>query len=300
MDSRQRITITLSLVALTVLFLLPTLYLSLAGPRSSNEEPVQVLQQYLRAIYARDYRRAYGLISSVDQHLKNEQSYVRERGGFSGFTLELSKRIASFIEAKPLSKQITADHARIRLKFYLPDANSLSSSLLDWDEDRLNTLSPQMQAEMMALVEKLRRERRIPVIEGEDDYELVKEKKGWRVYLNWAAGIKLVFLASVPPELPIEAAAAEKEVLIHPGELFRVVYRVKNRSENAIFARIAHRVEPKDVAPYLDLVECGLLFPVKLAPGQENEYSTTYFIRGDLPEKVRRLDITYEFKVPES
>jgi hypothetical protein len=37
--------------------------------------------------------------------------------------------------------------------------------------------------------------------------------------------------------------------------------------------------------------------PVKLSPGKETEYSTTYAVRPDIPVGAREMNITYEFKL---
>jgi hypothetical protein len=58
-----------------------------------------------------------------------------------------------------------------------------------------------------------------------------------------------------------------------------------------------HRVEPKELAQYLELVQCALLLPVQLRPGEEQTYDSTYVIRGDLPDGAERLDVIYEFKI---
>jgi len=47
----------------------------------------------------------------------------------------------------------------------------------------------------------------------------------------------------------------------------------------------------------LDLVECTLLLPVRLRPGEEQIYNSTYVVRGDLPDGIKSLDVTYEFKI---
>ena len=289
----------LFLSALFALLILPAAYLSMGEPHSSEEEPVEVLKQYFKATYARDYRGAYRLISSEDRRLKAENTYVRERGAFSGFTLELAKQLANFVEATAVKNQITGRRAHIRLKFDVPDANKLSPILFEWDEDRLNALSREEQSGVIGSLERLRREGKLSMIAGEEEFELVKESRGWRVFLDWARGVRVIFDASVPQFIPVEARPVSKETLIHPGELFTIAFRVKNRSDRDVFFRIAHHIEPKALAEYLDLVECGLLFPVKLSSGKEDEYSTTYFIRGDLPEGIRRLDVTYEFKTAE-
>jgi hypothetical protein len=51
------------------------------------------------------------------------------------------------------------------------------------------------------------------------------------------------------------------------------------------------------MAEYLDLVECALLLPVRLQPGEEQTYKSTYVVRGDLPDGTKTLDVTYEFKI---
>jgi hypothetical protein len=51
------------------------------------------------------------------------------------------------------------------------------------------------------------------------------------------------------------------------------------------------------MAEYLDLVECALLLPVRLQPGEEQVYKSTYIVRGDLRDSAKTLDVTYEFTI---
>jgi cytochrome c oxidase assembly protein Cox11 len=95
----------------------------------------------------------------------------------------------------------------------------------------------------------------------------------------------------------LEAQPLIKETVTRPNELFTISYKVKNRSAKDLFARIVHRVEPQAVAQHLDIVECALLLPVRLLPGEEQEYDSTYLVRGDLPEGTKEFNVTYEFKV---
>jgi hypothetical protein len=37
--------------------------------------------------------------------------------------------------------------------------------------------------------------------------------------------------------------------------------------------------------------------PLRLEPGQEQEYSGTYLLRGSLPEGVRELRLSYDFRL---
>lgn len=282
-----------------LLLLLPTAFFIAKRSSSPGEDPKEILKEYLRAAYARDYREAYRFISSEDQRLKDEETYVRERGAFSGFTLKGAKKLASFIEAKPVEEKIDGSRVHLKLKLRLPDANKLSPTFLDWDEERLNKLSLKEQRQLMVKLNRSDKEGKIPMIEGVQDFKLVREDKGWKIFLDWAAGVRVSFDTVTPSSLPLEAKPVQREVIVPAGEPFNVSFKVRNLSNREVSARIAHHVEPKEMAQYLELIQCSLLFPIRLQPGKEEEYSSAYLLRGDLPESVKRLKVNYEFKMEE-
>ena len=117
-------------VGVSLLFSIPA-YLFVAERPSPESEPVRVLMKYLKAVYARDYRQAYRLISAQDRRLKKEDVYVRERGAFSGFTLEVGRKLSEFIEVRPVKTDFKDDRGRIKLSLKLPDTNNLSELLLN-------------------------------------------------------------------------------------------------------------------------------------------------------------------------
>jgi cytochrome c oxidase assembly protein Cox11 len=82
-----------------------------------------------------------------------------------------------------------------------------------------------------------------------------------------------------------------------PGEIFKILLKVQNKTHNPITARIGHLVEPKDSADYLDVVQCGFLLPVTIPPAMEQEYSGVYLLRGNLPEGVRQLELKYDVHI---
>lgn len=282
-------------VGLLILFSVP-IYLFVAEQPGSEPEPFRVLIGYLKAAYARDYGQAYRFISAQDRRLKTEKVYVRERGAFSGFTLEVGRKLSQFIEAKPVKMDFNDDRGRIKVEVKLPDANSLSGLVLNWDEERLNALPRTEQRRILASLDQLRRKNRLAMVQGEEEFAMVKENRAWRVYLDWGAGVRVSFDAAVPPESGIEAGPSVKQTIVRSGELFNVSYRVKNRTAKELYARIVHRVEPQPLAQHVDLVECALLLPVRILPGEEMEYASHYLLKGDLPDDAKELKITYEFK----
>ena len=266
-------------------------------PGKPTPEPVQTLSRYLKAAYARDFKQAYRFISAQDKKLKPEKIYAREQGAFTGFALEVARKLADFITVRSTQLQLENDRAQLKVALKLPDADSLSPLLLDWDEDRLNALSPAKRQKLLADIEKLHRDGKMKMVEGEEEFVLVKEGEAWKLFFDWGKGLRVTFGATVPVSGQLKATPATQETVVRAGELFNVTYRVKNRSPKIIVTRIAHKVEPHELQPYLDIVQCALLLPVKLSPGKETEYSTTYAVRPDIPASAREINITYEFKL---
>jgi len=285
--------------AAVVLLSLPCAYLLQAERQTPDGEPLRTLTAYIRAAYAHDLRKAYRYIASEDRRLKSESVYLREKGPFNGFTLDVARKLAELIEARLLHTSNKESRMRVNLSVRLPDANSLSSLLLDWDEERLNTLPPGAQHRILAAIDDLIRAGKFQMLEGEEEFVVVKEGNSWRVLFDWAAGLRIAFGAKVPAAETIEAAPVAKEANVKPNELFTVTYRVKNRSDQPIRTRIIHRVEPEELKQHLEIVQCGLLLPVKLPPQKELEFTSTYMVRGDLPEGAKNLNITYEFQAAE-
>jgi hypothetical protein len=258
---------------------------------------VQILTQYLRAVYSRDFKQAYRFVSAEDKRLKDEKIYVRERGPFTGFALEAARRLSELIEFTPAQISLDDDRARIVLAFKAPDMNSIGGLLLDWNEERLQALPLHGQKKLLAAIGNLKRNGDLEVIEGQEEFTLRKEGSHWRLFFDWASGVRVKFDTLLPENSLIEAKPTIKETVTQPNELFTIAYRVKNLTDKEVFARITHRVEPAALTEHLDIVECGLLLPVRILPGEEQSYSSTYVIRGDIPDGTKSLDVTYEFKV---
>lgn len=289
----------LFIAGLAVLSVASAVFLWTGGSHPAAWETVPVAIRYLKATYARDFREAYVFISSDDRRMRDEESYIRERGAFDGFPSELAKKLAGFIKATPVEEKIDGDRAHLKLHVTFPDANKLSAHLLGWDEERLNKLSAKERREIIGTLDRWRKDNKIPTDEAERDFELVREDKDWRIFLDWAAGVRLSLNTVVPGSSLLEAWPVLKEVTVGRGKLFYVSFKVRNLSNRALSTWIIHHVEPKEVDKYLELVECNLLLPVTVQPGREVQYPSSYLLRGDVPEGMKRFKVTYEFKVEE-
>lgn len=261
------------------------------------QDALLVLQSYLRATYARDFITAYRFISSADQKVRDLNKYVQQRGPFNGFTLEVSRRLSEVVEFKTVERQETVNRMNLSIQYKVPDPKKLAPLLLNWDQHRLNSLSVAEKAQLIESIDKKKTDGSFAMSEGEEHFEMIKEGNDWRVFLNWAAGIKIPLRLDLSKSRDLDVTLSKSEVVLQPGELFEVVLKITNRSDQPVTARIGHLVEPDAIADYLDFVQCGFLLPVTIAPAKEQEFSGTYMLRGSLPEGVRQLNLTYDFRL---
>jgi hypothetical protein len=258
-----------------------------------EQDPLQTVDRYMRAIYARDYDEAYRYIADRDRRLKDRTSYARDRGAFNGFTLEVARKLASFIQWRASEKQFDTDRATITVQVKVPDSGKLASLLHEWESDKLDALSHAERGATLAKLETLHGQGRLDMIEGADTFQLIKENDAWKIFLDWAAGVSVSFRTAIPSNIPVQAQIERSQVASGAGKIFQVGLKIKNTGQEQLLARIGHLVDPHEFRDYLDLVECGFLLPVRLAPGKEEEFTSTYLLRGSLPESVRELSVTY-------
>jgi len=264
---------------------------------SNLEDPLQVIQAYLRAIYARDFVEAYRFISAADRKVRNLDRYVQQRGAFNGFTLEIARKLSASVEIEPQQQKVTADRVQVTVRYRVPDPKKIAPTLLNWDLYRLNSLGAAARRQMLDALEKKQQDHSLEMNEGEERIELVKEANEWRVFLNWAAGVKIPLRLDLSKAGDLEVSLSKQEVVLQPGEVFEIFLKIKNKTNQAVTTRIGHLVEPSDSADYLDFVQCGFLLPVTIPAGAQQEYSGSYILRGSLPEGVRQLNLTYDFRI---
>jgi len=286
-----------SVAVFLVALLLSSATLSAAELKQPSRDPEIVLKAYLRATYARDFADAYRYISTADRKIRDLDRYVQQRGSFNGFALEISRILSEAIAIELARREENPGRIQFVTKYQVPDPKKLASWLLNWDAYRLNSSSATERKQILDRIEKNTRDGSLPMSAGEETFELVRENGEWRVFLNWAAGVKIPFRLDLSKSADLDVSLSKTEIVIQPGELFEIVLRIKNRTNQPVTARIGHLVEPDNVSDYLDFVQCGFLLPVTIAPAREEQFSGTYLLRGSLPEGVRQLNLTYDFRL---
>jgi hypothetical protein len=260
-------------------------------------KPEEVALEYGRALYAGDLERAYRLISADDRRVKGAEAFRRDGGAATGFALEMARQLASFMEAPDAETTISGERASVKIKVRLPDANApeLAALVADWDERRLNGLPQAERERLTRRLDQLHRSKQIPMLEGEETFELVREAPGWRVFLNWAGGVRVRFRAALRERISLQVTVSPEEALVSPGERVHVTLKATNRSTQEIVARVNHRIDPRVQADSLALLQCPLLIPVTLKPAQTEEFRSEYLLLKDVPADTKEFQVTYEF-----
>jgi hypothetical protein len=260
-------------------------------------EPASVARAYLRAVYARDFAEAYRHVSSADQRARNLDQYLRQRGPFNGFALEIAKVLAAMIELETTTTHVTPARMSLTVHYTAPDPEKMAPLLRHWNGYQLNSLSPAERRKVIEAIEAKARDQSMHVTKGEEKLTLVKEADQWRVFLDWARGVAIPFRVILGEmEGALDVTLSHTQIRIQPGELFDLVLKVRNRTENAVVLRIGHLIQPKGLADYLEIVQCGFLLPIKLQPGASQEYSGTYLLRGGIPEGIHQLNLDYDLR----
>jgi hypothetical protein len=260
----------------------------------SREQPIDVVKAYLQASYARDFATAYRFISAIDRRIRDEKTYLRSQENFDGFALELARKLAAEMEVWVINQKITSTKARFEVGYRLPTGDEIASQLFDWNLDKLNALSPDEQRRLFEKVDNVKNRGKMITIEGRETVDLVSEKSGWKIFLDWSSRARIVFKALQPRSSELEVQFLRNDFLVKIDDPFQIDFTVRNRTDRSIIVTLNHRFEPPRMAENIDMIACGSLAPFRLGPQATQGISSHYLLRAGIP-KPTRLSIIYDF-----
>ncbi|MGH7961192.1 MAG: hypothetical protein ACRERD_05125, partial [Candidatus Binatia bacterium] len=146
---------------------------------SAPLSPQAAVERYVALIYAQDYGQAYELLSEADKRVKSRESYLKENESLSGFTLDVARRLASYIEYHDLELSQEGEQAEVAVTLRLPDGDSrVLREYLYADADRLTLRGDELTAEeqrhILARLDELRASGHLPTYEVEQQFDLVR------------------------------------------------------------------------------------------------------------------------------
>ena len=209
-----------------------------------TQDPMTVIQRYLRATYARDFVAAYRFISAEDRNVRDVNRYVQQRGPYSGFILDAARKLSEFIEVGTLNAQESPRGVRVAIKYRVPDPQKIAPLLLNWDPRRLNSLPAAERKQIIDALDQRKQQGSLEMSEGTETFELIREADEWRVFLNWAAGVKIPLKLDLSKSPDLDVMLSKNEFVVQPGDLFEIVLKIKNRTQQPMTVRIGHLVEP--------------------------------------------------------
>jgi hypothetical protein len=284
-----------AVVALALLAALGFHFFTAQKPKAVVE-PFEIVEAYLKATQARDYVTAYRFISAADRRMWDEQTYLRAQRPLAGFALILARKLADDMEIRVIERDMKGDRARLTLDYKVPAADEVSALLYNWDQDKLNALSRAEQQPIIGALEKMRKAGNMINMEGRETFNLVKEDGRWKVFLDWASGIKVSFNAALPSDSLVEVEVLKRELFTSVDEPFQTNLKFWNRGQREVVARIDHLIEPREFAGRVAMIACGFLRPLTLYPGEVREVSSAYLLDPGFP-KDTTLSITIEINL---
>lgn len=265
-----------------------------------DASPPAILQDYLRAMYARDAVAAYALVSKADRQEKSLEEYQSETGRYAGAALTLARTLSEAIRFERMTVQIDGDTATVTFDASLPNANAaaLEPIVHSFDRERLSRLEASAVALRQTAIRKLAKEGRLPMLTSQGEtWELVKDINGWRVHLNWAEAVEVRFRSIIIGKLGWEFKPLRNRVLAKPGETIEMAYRVRNIVTHETTGKARHVIGPKTQAAHMEIISCFCFLEQTLAPGETVDMPLVFRIGFDAPEDLPAFDVLYEFYV---
>ena len=270
--------------------------LAAAAPAWSVERtPEETVCQYVQAVYSRNYAKAYSLISEDDKQYTPQEEYVELHVAFQGPALELATQLASYIRFENIRTELHGERATVAFDVTLPNGNdpTLRKLLMDFDEAGLQALPEAEQERIAEILATAHQRGELPVIVGEERFELVKEADEWKVFLNWAGTVLVRFTGEVKGELPWDFEPIVAEVRAMPGEILRATFRARNRADTPVSGKARRVVLPAE--EHLEVIQCFCFIKQTLDAGEEMTLPLLFRVNGDIPSDVETIDVRYEF-----
>lgn len=120
---------------------------------------------------------------------------------------------------------------------------------------------------------------------------LVEEIQGSGVAVD--REITIEFLAKVARGMPWEFRPSQDNLVVRPGEMNHTTFYVRNRSHRTVSGQAVPSVSPGQAALHLKKIECFCFEQQELAAGEELEMGVSFFVDGDLPDKINELTLSY-------
>lgn len=256
-------------------------------------KPLDVITSYLQALHASDSGAAYRYISAFDRTVRDERTYIHSQVTFDGFALKLARWFAGEMKIWVIDRKLAGKKSHFEVGYRIPAGDEIASQLFDWNQTKLNALPDADQRRLITTLERLKGSGQMVMIEGQESLDLVREKNGWKVFLDWPARTRVIFKTRESNVGALKARFLRNDFLVADNEPFQIDFTVQNRSSIPLIVRLNHVIEPRRLTDNVNLIACGLSSPFTLEPQESRELSSSYIVGGNLSPRSQ-MTIIYD------
>jgi len=129
-----------------------------------------------------------------------------------------------------------------------------------------------------------------------DNYQAVNKFK-----IDKNRSIMVEFMTTLNEQMSVEFSAERPSVMLHPGQLIKTNYRVKNLTDKAIVVQAIPNVMPGLAAQHFRKLECFCFQKQPLGPREEKIMPLVFTLDPILPDKFGTVALSYTlFDITES
>lgn len=257
----------------------------------AGSAPLDVVEDYARAVYARDYAPAYEYLSAADRAALSKEAFVAQYENFDGAKLDIAQRLAALIEFQNPQLTETGDTAMLTAHVRAPDGNAAAVAQILHDAGQPDADVAQLRSKFDDLVQT----GQLPFVEVDQTFELRRDAGHWAVYLSYDKAAQINFTADVKAGLPWEFAPLQPSARLLPGDSVRAEFRIKNISDRAVSAKAQVRTLPLELSDHLFFYQCFCLLQTTLDPGEEQIMSVVVGLVEPLADGQNELEVHYDF-----
>lgn len=107
--------------------------------------------------------------------------------------------------------------------------------------------------------------------------------------------VTVEFLVDTDSALPWDFSRGASSVRVHPGEISKTLFFVKNRDQRAITGRAIPSISPAEAAQYVKKTECFCFNEQRLEGGAEKRMPMIFYIDPALPKHITTITLSYKF-----
>jgi cytochrome c oxidase assembly protein subunit 11 len=95
--------------------------------------------------------------------------------------------------------------------------------------------------------------------------------------------------------MPWDVAPAQREVRVHPGEIYETTFTARNPTPRSMVGQAVPSVAPGQANRYFNKTECFCFTKQELAAGEQKEMPLRFVVDPSLPKHIKTLTLAYTF-----